>query len=300
MLKLNRGSVGTPQSLQTTNGAVASHKAKALNYYQARNPWHSKDVSYKFKGYDSDDVKNALLQLTSAKCAYCESKMLGVGAREVEHYRPKGGVDGESGWAGYWWLAYEWSNLLPTCRDCNKSLRQHIVTSSMTEIQVLALFAKKNSISYGKANQFKLLGTRAFTENCDTDLEDPLLIDPCKKDPAEHLIWDFSNDLALIQPKSLAGSPSAYGEYTISTCALNRAPLVIDRISVLRPLRVQRTKILEELEASRGDPKLVDAALRRARDLQSFADKDAAYSQMVASFINAFVKELDGWLAKHS
>lgn len=288
-----------PASLAAPSPTVARHKTAAANYYSARSPWSPEDVSYDFKGYDADDVKNALRILSHAKCAYCESRFLAVGAREVEHYRPKGGVKEEAGWPGYWWLAYDWDNFLPTCRDCNKSLRQHIVTSEMTESEVLFLFAKKSSVAHGKGNQFRLRGVRAITENCDSNLEDPLLIDPCKKDPADHLIWDFANELALLQPKVSLGVESEYGAYTIATCALNRAPLVIDRLSVLRPLKVQRTKILEELEAGAGKPELIAAAVRRAHDLKSFSEKDQPYSQMVSNFVDRFIEELEVWLAAH-
>jgi hypothetical protein len=49
------------------------------------------------------------------KCAYCEERI----KTYIEHYRPKGSVQG-SRHGGYYWLCYEWSNLLPACHECNK------------------------------------------------------------------------------------------------------------------------------------------------------------------------------------
>ncbi len=54
------------------------------------------------------------------KCAYCERYY----KLDVEHYRPKGAISDEMGNSlrsnGYYWLGYEWSNLLPACISCNR------------------------------------------------------------------------------------------------------------------------------------------------------------------------------------
>lgn len=66
--------------------------------------------------YGDKSVVNKLLAIYHHKCAYCESY---EPEPEVEHYRPKKRVTGEVH-HGYYWLCYEWSNLLPACHDCNK------------------------------------------------------------------------------------------------------------------------------------------------------------------------------------
>ena len=45
------------------------------------------------------------------KCCYCE-KDIDRSYNDVEHYRPK---------TQYWWLAWDWSNLLFACPQCNRS-----------------------------------------------------------------------------------------------------------------------------------------------------------------------------------
>ena len=54
------------------------------------------------------------------KCAYCERFY----KLDVEHFRPKGELRGEDNSitsnTGYYWLGYEWSNLLPSCISCNR------------------------------------------------------------------------------------------------------------------------------------------------------------------------------------
>ncbi len=62
-------------------------------------------------------VVESLMKIYADKCGYCETKEFDP---QVEHYRPKGKITGVSKHPGYYWLAFEWSNLVSTCFDCNK------------------------------------------------------------------------------------------------------------------------------------------------------------------------------------
>ena len=78
--------------------------------------------------------KQALLDLFNGKCAFCETPIREGMHGDVEHFRPKGGVIEEDGskakyldkkgverdHPGYYWLAYDWRNLLPSCQLCNQ------------------------------------------------------------------------------------------------------------------------------------------------------------------------------------
>jgi hypothetical protein len=79
-------------------------------------------------------LKDSLKSYFAAKCAYCESSFDAVAWGDVEHYRPKRGVSGEDH-RGYYWLAYNERNLLPSCQLCNQGK--------------------------GKRNQFPIAGVRA-------------------------------------------------------------------------------------------------------------------------------------------
>ncbi len=68
--------------------------------------------------YRADDVYKRLKNLYNNKCAYCESY---EPEPEIEHYRPKKRVSEDKTHIGYYWLCYEWTNLLPACHDCNKA-----------------------------------------------------------------------------------------------------------------------------------------------------------------------------------
>ena len=76
------------------------------------------------------------------KCAYCESYITDFQHGDIEHFRPKGGITDENDnqvvlkddrgnptldatgepkpHPGYYWLAYNWQNLLPSCAICNQ------------------------------------------------------------------------------------------------------------------------------------------------------------------------------------
>src|SRR4051812_22350680 len=90
-----------------------------------------KDLVIRGSVYKS--AKPFLDKLFGGKCAYCEVIIEASHPTEVEHYRPKGAVkdeeeevvtiqtpNGAEDHPGYWWLAYEWNNLLPSCIDCNR------------------------------------------------------------------------------------------------------------------------------------------------------------------------------------
>ena len=80
--------------------------------------------------YGSKTVKKALLRAQYEKCCYCEAKFLANSPGDVEHYRPKGAVrqtDGQGAeYPGYYWLAYDWNNLLVSCEDCNRSHKKSL------------------------------------------------------------------------------------------------------------------------------------------------------------------------------
>jgi hypothetical protein len=135
------------------------------------------------------EIKPLLLELFYSKCAYCESEIDSSQPGDVEHYRPKAGVRDTKGVVrvriqgtevdhpGYWWLAYDWHNLLPACNDCNRR-RKHGVEKEQA----------------GKGEYFDVRGTRAVLPGDNLTLEQPLLLDPAAPgfDPKQHFI--FSKD----------------------------------------------------------------------------------------------------------
>ncbi len=122
-------------------------------------------------------VRRALEALFHRKCAYCETPLSEVGW-DVEHFRPKGKVAKRPDHPGYYWLAYTWENLYPSCGPCNKRLEDKPTWEDPEPAETA-----------GKADQFPLAdeAERAMGPDGEIRNERPLLLDPCADQPEEVL-----------------------------------------------------------------------------------------------------------------
>ena len=133
------------------------------------------------------------------KCAYCETSILGSQPGDIEHYRPKGDVTEEDGspvritvngqarvHPGYYWLAYDWRNLLLACVDCNRPSR-----------------FKTRGKQIGKSKKFPVRGFRAASPGDETQ-EEPLLINPMMEDPEPHFEIDETGLLTALTDRGVA------------------------------------------------------------------------------------------------
>ena len=69
-----------------------------------------------------DATLTELVKLYSNKCACCERSR--GEELQIDHYRPKKArknKDTTYNHSGYYWLTYEWSNLIPLCSSCNQA-----------------------------------------------------------------------------------------------------------------------------------------------------------------------------------
>jgi uncharacterized protein (TIGR02646 family) len=281
MRYVDRARIAPPPSLSDPDGAGARERANAEAHY--RDP---RAGAYKFKAYKGDDVKQALRTLFDGKCAYCESRHESTSPADIEHYRPKAGVVGVAGHRGYWWLAADWSNLLRSCISCNRVEGHRIAAVGMNAAQIAAQ-AMRNA---GKGNLFPIAAARAFQPGDDCDGEDPLLIDPTRRDPAAHLRWHVAEDLSLLAPRFDDSGADAYGERTVEIMALNRQALVEARSRHLQRLNEWLLDLEEALdEAAQADPADIAGPLRRAArklaSLHAAAAPDQEFSAMARAFV---------------
>ena len=120
--------------------------------------------------YRHKDVKSLLLseEIQNDKCCFCESNITATGYGDVEHFRPKAAWkqkdEDKLSESGYYWLAYSWDNLFLSCQICNQQFKKNF-------------FALENPTE------------RALNHTHDIELEKPLMIDPSKDDPSEHLLF---------------------------------------------------------------------------------------------------------------
>lgn len=263
MIRADRSLVSAPviDKKRPSDGTTELERARAhINGPNA-------DSSFDFSAYSSPAVKTALHTLFHGKCAYCESFYASTQPVDVEHYRPKGEVEGVGDHPGYWWLAMEWTNLLPSCIDCNRRREQLTPNETAPSLMKLAEGADVNrwrKISTGKASAFPLAqgSLRASQELHDYNAELRLLLDPTRDDPDQHLGYyiDLDNLLSLVFPRAAdpAAGPvlppathdagiiaagagglgvSALGAVSIQIYGLNRLALVQARTKMLRDLQ---------------------------------------------------------------
>lgn len=177
--------------------------------------------------YGHRTVKEALVAAQHSKCCFCESKVGMDG--DVEHYRPKAGFSQGAGrrieGPGYYWLAYEWTNLLLSCAICNQRFKRSL---------------------------FPLVdpAARARSHHEDTSREVPLFIDPSAADPEEHIA--FRREI----PYPVNNSPR--GAATIRALGLDREILNERRRDELTELEVLYEIVRMEPSASAEWPGIVE------------------------------------------
>jgi uncharacterized protein (TIGR02646 family) len=235
MIHVDRGGVAIPADLDGVASKGGKEMKECRAFYALKK---NKNLPYpkKFVAYKSKSVVGALESLFFGKCAYCESKYRHLHPVDVEHYRPKGEVvipGGRSLVPGYHWLAASWDNLLPSCIGCNRQREQEVLGRSGEE-------------SVGKGNLFPIADESKRAREPDTeDQEEPLLLNPCRHFPEEHLTFDDDGNVAAVL--DLAGTPSRHGEASIEVLGLRRKNLVEDRKEMAIDVRA-RIKRIKKLE----------------------------------------------------
>lgn len=106
---------------------VEAAKRHCEDYEADRDAYNQgkKRLEFKSSIYGHQTVRDALEESHYGKCAYCEVRIPKPYADgHVEHWRPKGAVKQARGTEnicpGYYWLAYDWDNLLLACQFCNR------------------------------------------------------------------------------------------------------------------------------------------------------------------------------------
>jgi uncharacterized protein (TIGR02646 family) len=236
----------TPPEVLRTKG-VKARSALCDAYTRAPEDYDSGTKSFTFNSglYGHADVKKALIKAQAGKCAFCESKIIHIDYGDVEHFRPKGGWRQRKTDSlqppGYYWLAYEWSNLFLSCGLCNQKF---------------------------KANFFPLKSPtrRARRHTDDLSAEAPLLLDPAVDDPEAFI--SFRAEV----PYAVDGNMR--GTRTISLLGLKREALAEHRRDVLQTVEMLRIVAESSLpEASEAR----EALLKMQDDSKEYAGMIRAY-----------------------
>jgi uncharacterized protein (TIGR02646 family) len=240
---------------------------------------------FPFHVYKNAELAAELERVFGNKCAYCESRFAHVTPRDIEHFRPKSEItiDGGKLTPGYYWLAGEWDNLLVSCPDCNRG-RNFEVPGQPALVRL------------GKSSQFPLEDEAKRIRGHDQLLEHEegvrLLINPCEEEPADYVV--FTND-GLIQARPDAtGRPCRKGEVSIAVYALQRKPLVEERLRVLNDFIFKVDQLRRAVEnynsfTAFGDADGVSRTREQISDLKrkikGMLSEDAPYLGMLRGWI---------------
>lgn len=202
------------------------------------------------------ELKRWLLEnIFNGKCAYCESTVTVTDYGDADHYRPKASLSDTPDHKGYYWVAYDWHNLVPCCSRCNTG---------------------------GKRNLFPIAGRRVLSREEAVDfstldkIEEPLLLHPYKNGdnhPMKHLVF---NKFGHVKPRNR----SEKGRISIEVYDLGRKRLRDERRRSQNHAWLQFKDILDAPRAER------DAFLRR------FCEGKEMHSAAVLDYIELRIVEL--------
>jgi hypothetical protein len=254
MIRVKRPS-DIPKSL-TTKGAQAT-KDDCLLFIKNKKKFLT-DFEVDSAIYGAPGVKKKLKKAQHDKCCFCEKNQVEeYGA--VEHYRPKKGFKIDKSHKtltkpGYYWLAYDWENLLFVCGLCNTGYKKNY-------------FALKDEKKRAKSHKQKIAN------------EDPLLIDPCgAKNPRDHIV--FNNQFP--SPKD------DYGRYTVEYCGLDRDSLNVARQKLISDIDARLAILSQRASFSKKE---VDKAKQYIIDCRK---PEAEFSSMARDYLSQFVFKKSG------
>lgn len=152
---------------------------KVIKKVNKNEPWEKKNKLY-------NEQKKAFYFKKDGhffrKCVYCETKL--KSHDDLDHYRPAKEITNMNhkkiDHPGYYWLTYNWLNLLPSCKECNSKVNRGKETT-------------------GKGNRFPVKDFRAKNPSEEIQ-EEPLLVNPTLDNPADH--FEFCEDTFKIVAKN--------------------------------------------------------------------------------------------------
>lgn len=231
-------------------------------------------IAYKAKLYKK--MRQVIFDSFNGKCAYCEAKFILTETGDVEHYRPKGGITDELGQTimitsrgqpprphpGYYWLAYDWQNLLPSCTLCNRPSRPRggPLIGKGTRFPVLP----GSKLKYGHARSPR-----------DLVKELPVFIHPVIENPLKHLAFDANTGLLI--------DKTPRGKLCIDLLGLNREGLSRERkkiyLSVVAFIRTAIENIRERDLQSLSENLAIIESYRKGTEAYSWAGRVALKDQ---------------------
>ncbi len=169
------------------------------------------------------------------KCAYCER----IYKMDVEHYRPSAEVRDDNNnlvtyldqnnqpiqHPGYYWLCYEWSNLVPACISCNRE------GGKGSKFPTITMYNRNAPVVGGVLDI-----TRCFVGHVDLTAENPYLLHPENDNITGIFGFEVAEKMKGIKIVGLDNLNR--GEITIDLCQMNRPEIRVSRLKeVIEPIK---------------------------------------------------------------
>jgi uncharacterized protein (TIGR02646 family) len=217
-----------------------------------------KKFDFLTKVYGCAEVKDALKKAHNDKCCYCESKFLSTSYGAVEHFRPKGnskqGRKQKKIYPGYYWLAYDWENLLFICERCNTNKSTYFPLNNPTQ---------------RATNHSQLIST-----------EIPLLIHPACDNPSDHITFHEDAPVGLTEQ----------GKTTIEYIKLDANMDLFESRKKVLDLLKSFIFTAQKLHNKNNDVELYEMALNYIRE---YISPSAEYSAMTNTYFSQFSNDLE-------
>ncbi len=141
MIRINKSDIVpailSGRGVEETAELEAAYSANPVIYTSAPIVSNKTLTRFEFDSaiYGDDTVKNQLIADQHGKCCFCEAIFSDNSYGDVEHFRPKTAYKKFNAqtlaysrtltYPGYYWLAYNWSNLMFSCEKCNRSFKRN-------------------------------------------------------------------------------------------------------------------------------------------------------------------------------
>lgn len=218
-------------------------------------------------------VRKAFAAFSNDKCWYVECKNPGTDD-DVDHFRPKLGVWEDRNHPGYYWLAFEWTNLRLSCHHANR-LRTNPETGQ----------------TGGKAEHFPLINPddRVRSPSDDLLIEVPALLDPTNFADVALLSFRPNGEVDLC-PK-YRGQPIAEAKFEASRLYLHLNWPKFREARLVLYQKIERIIYRGEREAPQnygGVHTAGEAFLDACRDLARAMAAKEEYSKAARVYVESF------------
>jgi hypothetical protein len=254
-----RDKIGALEQAKAEVLAAPDHDVRATLIDRYRNRWTA--------------LREAFARYSHDKCWYVECKNLGTDD-DIDHFRPKLGVKEAPDHPGYYWLAFEWTNLRLSCHRANR-LRMNPETGE----------------TGGKAEHFPLFNelTRAQGPGDNLSEEIPSLLDPTKL--ADVALLSFKPNGEVDLSPEFKGQPVAEAKFEASRLILHlNWPKFRDARVVLYNtiVRIVDRGEREAPQDYSGIHAASESFFDACRDLRNAMAADVEYSAAARVYVESF------------